>query len=121
MRINLFERVRAIRHALDGIVTLFRTQANSWIYLVCTVAIIVAGVALEIGDQQWIWLLVVVSLVWITELINTAVEFTCDLVTREHNELVRCAKDTAAGAVFIAAVAAVVVVAWVFWSAAGTG
>jgi diacylglycerol kinase len=117
MRINLFERVRAIRYALAGLVTLFKTQANAWIYLVITIVVVLAGLLVGVRGQQWLWLLVAIGLVWITELLNTAVEFTCDLVTTEPNELVKFAKDTAAAAVFLAAVVAIVVIATIFWSA----
>ena len=43
------------------------------------------------------------------ELVNTALEALVDLVSPEHSELAARAKDTAAGAVVIAALAAVVV------------
>ena len=118
MRINPLERVKAMRYALAGLVTLFRTQANAWIYLLLTVAVLVGGLLTDVSGPQWIWLLLAVALVWITELINTAVEFTCDLVTREENELVKFAKDTAAAAVFLAGVVAVVIIAWIFWPVA---
>jgi undecaprenol kinase len=117
MRINLLERLGAMRFALAGLATLFRTQANAWIYLVLTMLLVVAGILVGLEAQQWIWILLSITLVWITELLNTAVEFTCDLVTREQNELVKFAKDTAAAAVFLAAAMAVVVIAWVFWTA----
>ena len=41
MRIDPLERLMAIRFALAGLVTLFRTQANAWIYSVITVGVII--------------------------------------------------------------------------------
>ena len=43
------------------------------------------------------------------ELINTAIEATVDLVTEEYHPLAKVAKDTAAAAVFVFAIVAVLV------------
>ena len=43
------------------------------------------------------------------ELVNTAVEAVVDLVTEEKKPLAKTAKDTAAGAVLIAAIASVII------------
>ena len=40
------------------------------------------------------------------ELVNTAIEALCDLVTQEYRPLAKRAKDTAAGAVLIASIMA---------------
>ena len=44
----------------------------------------------------------------IMELVNTAVESVVDLVTSEYKPLAKIAKDTAAGAVLIAAIMAAI-------------
>ena len=51
-------------------------------------------------------------LVLVAELFNTAIERLTDLVTQEHHELARQAKDAASAAVFVSALAAGA--AWVF-------
>lgn len=45
---------------------------------------------------------------WLLELVNTAVEAVVDLVTEERKPLAKIAKDTAAGAVLIAAIMAAI-------------
>ena len=64
---------------------------------------------------QWAALIVLIALVIATELINTAVERVCNAVTREKNPLIQIAKDAAAGAVLISAIAAVAVAVIFFW------
>ena len=54
-------------------------------------------------------LLFSISLVIITEMFNTAVEKTIDMITDEYHVLAKIAKDVAAGAVVIAALNSVVV------------
>jgi len=53
-------------------------------------------------------------LVWVTEALNTALEHLADVVSPEANPLVGAAKDAAAGAVLLAAIASVAIGAIVF-------
>ena len=43
------------------------------------------------------------------ELINTAIETTVDLITKEKNEKAKIAKDVAAGAVLVSAIASAII------------
>ena len=51
---------------------------------------------------KWI-LVILVALLIITELINTAIELTIDLITKQFKHRAKLAKDTASGAVLIMA------------------
>jgi undecaprenol kinase len=46
--------------------------------------------------------------------VNSAIEATVDLVTREYHPLAKIAKDVAAGAVWLMAIASVVIGAIIF-------
>ena len=48
------------------------------------------------------------------EAVNTALEALCDVVSPEHHPAVEIAKDVAAGAVLVAAIAALVIAALIF-------
>ena len=58
---------------------------------------------------EWCVLLLAVALVLCLEAVNTAVEHTVDLACPERDERAAAAKDVAAGAVLVAALAAVVI------------
>ena len=60
-------------------------------------------------------LIVAIALVWFAELINTAIEYVCDLVSPEHDERVKRAKDIGAGAVLICAMGAALIGVLTFW------
>mgnify|MGYP002433540536 FL=1 len=77
----------------------------------CTVAVLVviAGLILGISVTEWCICLGLFGMVMALELVNTAVEAVVDLVTEERNPLAKIAKDTAAGAVLIAAIMAAIV------------
>jgi diacylglycerol kinase (ATP) len=55
------------------------------------------------------------ALVWIAETINTAIEHLCDVVSPQIQPSVKLSKNIAAGAVLIAAIAAALIDATVFW------
>ncbi len=75
------------------------------------VAIIVLTAALLLGLSriEIVILLMLVAMVMVTELINTSVEATIDLIVDKHNPLAKIAKDVAAAAVLVAATAAVMI------------
>ena len=77
----------------------------------CTVAVLVviAGVILGLSVTEWCICLGLFGMVMSLELVNTAVESVVDLVTQERKPLAKIAKDTAAGAVLIAAIMAAIV------------
>lgn len=99
-------RFASICHALRGMAILLRTQQNARIHAVATVAVIIAGIWLEISSLEWISITFAVSLVWVAEGLNTALEFLVDLVSPSHQPLAGKVKDVAAGAVLIAAIGA---------------
>ena len=77
----------------------------------CMVAalVVIAGLILGISVTEWCICLGLFGMVMALELVNTAVEAVVDLVTEERHPLAKIAKDTAAGAVLIAAIMAAIV------------
>jgi diacylglycerol kinase (ATP) len=106
---SLTRRLHSFRYALAGLRTLLRTQHNARIHAVATVLVIGAGAYLRLTAGEWLWLLVAMAGVWVAEAFNTALEFLADAVTRETHPLIGQAKDVAAAAVLIAAIAALVI------------
>ncbi len=97
------------RYAFAGILTGIRQEQNMKIHCLMTVFVIIAGAVFRISKTEWCICLLLCGLIMALELVNTSVEAVVDLVTEEHRPLAKIAKDTAAGAVLIAAVAAAVI------------
>jgi diacylglycerol kinase len=112
----------AFGYAFQGIWHLFRTQRNAQIHLLAAACAVALGAALRIARWEWLALVLTIALVLAAEAVNTAVEAAVDLATSSRHPLAKVAKDAAAGAVLICAVAAVVVGCIVFlphlWSIA---
>lgn len=98
---------RALRFAMEGIVYMVRTQRNARIHLVILFLVIVAGILLKVTLLEWGLIVVVSGLVLSLEAVNSGIEALVDMVQPDHHPLAKAAKDAAAGAVLLAAIAAV--------------
>ncbi len=114
MKRAIAARLRSVGYALRGGAMLLRTQPNARIHFVATLAAMAMGGAWKIALGEWALVLLACGLVWVAEALNTALEFLADEVSRERRERIKRAKDVAAFAVLVAAVAAVGVGASVF-------
>ncbi|GAB7386324.1 hypothetical protein BSNK01_01590 [Bacillaceae bacterium] len=105
---------RSFRHAADGLRSALQTERNLRIHLAAAAVVLALGALLSLPARDFALILFAIALVIVTELVNTAVERTVDLVTGEFHELAKSAKDIAAGAVFAAALFAVLIGLLVF-------
>ena len=113
-RPRLAPRVQTFGHAFRGIGTMLATQTNARVHALATVLVVAAGLAFGLDRAEWLAITLTIAAVWSLEAVNTAIEAICDLVSPDPNPLVKVAKDVAAGAVLVAAIAALVVAAIVF-------
>jgi diacylglycerol kinase (ATP) len=94
---------------------MIRCQHNAWIHLAVTAGVVVAGLFFQLSRFEWCWIVVAIAIVWTAEALNTAFEFLADAASPSFHPIVKDAKDVAAGAVLITAIAAVTIGAIVFW------
>jgi diacylglycerol kinase len=103
---RISDRAKSFSYALQGVATFFRTQHNAWIHLIAAVIAVALGVWFDIGSARWCMVIIAIAMVFITEMLNTAVEFLTDLVSPQFHPLAKMAKDVAAASVLFAAIAA---------------
>ncbi|CAB3392127.1 diacylglycerol kinase [Kyrpidia spormannii] len=104
----------SFRCAADGVVHALRTQRNMRVHFALAVAALVAALLFQLSTVELALVFVSISFVIAAELFNTAVEAVVDLVSPQYHPLARIAKDTAAAAVLLAAINALVVGYFVF-------
>ncbi|MCI6677273.1 MAG: diacylglycerol kinase family protein [Clostridiales bacterium] len=100
---------RSFGYAFEGIDTCIKKERNMKIHCMMAIFVIIAGMICKISVIEWCICFILFGLIMALELVNTAVEATVDLITEERKPLAKIAKDTAAGAVLIAAIMAAVV------------
>ena len=100
---------QSLAFALAGIRRALHNQRNLRIHVTIAAAVVVAGFALRISRTEWAAVVTLIALVIGLELLNTAIEALVDLASPEPHHLAKVAKDTAAGAVLVAAVGSAIV------------
>ena len=111
---ELEEFARGFVFAGQGILHVMRTQRNMRVHLLISLAIVALGWWFDITNIEWAILALTMGVVFAAEMMNTVVESTVDLASPGQHPLAKIAKDTAAGAVLVLAIFAVLVGAFIF-------
>jgi diacylglycerol kinase (ATP) len=99
------KRIDSFRNAFRGIRMVFRSEKNMQIHLIFVILVLFFGVIFVLSAVEWMICLLCFGLVIGAEMMNTAVETLVDLVSPQKQKLAGKAKDVAAGAVLVAAIA----------------
>lgn len=92
----------------------FNREQNLLIHIIATIVVTFLGIIFKIHIIEWVMVYFAVFLVITSELLNSSIELTVDLYTKEFNPLAMVAKDTSAGAVTISALIALIIGIYVF-------
>lgn len=101
--------VQSFKCALKGIVNCFTSERNFRIHLCALFYVVWFSRFYNFSKINYAIIALTVGFVITSELLNTAVETTVDLVCPEKNKLAGLAKDIAAGGVLVSAITAVIV------------
>jgi diacylglycerol kinase len=102
-------RVRSLGYALAGWLYMLRHQKNTRIMSVASVGIMALALWLQIDFMGLAVLIVTITLVWMAEFLNAAVEAVVNLASPDYHPMAKVAKDVAAAAVLLGVVASVLV------------
>jgi undecaprenol kinase/diacylglycerol kinase (ATP) len=105
-----------MRHAYEGIQYALTTQPNMKFHFFASFAVLVSALFFRLPRTDILLLLLAITLVIVTELINTGIEKTVDLAMPNLHPLAKIAKDVAAAAVLVTAVFAAAVGVAVFYT-----
>ena len=96
-------------YPIKGLKYAYRNEQNLAFDVGMALVVSIAAVIFKLSGIEWAILMLTMGLVISCELINTAIEAVVDLVTEEYHPLAKVAKDTAAAAVFVFAIIAIIV------------
>lgn len=102
--------------AIKGFFGAVCSEGHLRFHLVAAVYVLVFSSFYNFTAAQWAVLIILIALVIAAELVNTAIENTCDAVTTEQNANIGRAKDMAAGAVLVLSIAAAAIAVIFFWN-----
>lgn len=107
--INSKKFFKSFGYAFEGILYVFEHDQNIRVHCVAAVLVILASVYFDVNPFEMGILGVMILLVITTEMINSAIEKMTDLITKEHRQEAKIAKDVASGMVLVASFGSVVV------------
>ena len=113
-KFSIKSRLVSFKFAFRGLVLLIKNEHNARIHLFAAFVAITAGIILNITTFDWVLIIIVIGLVFLTELINSSLETLADFVKPEYNEAIRNAKDYAAAAVLISAIISLITGSLIF-------
>lgn len=105
----LGKRLKGFKYAVKGAFLLLRHEASIQVQTTIAIIMTIAGFYFEISKVEWMLQILAIGLVLSIEGVNTAAEEIADFVHPDFHNKIGFIKDVAAGAVFFAAVSAVIV------------
>ena len=109
-------QIKSFTCAFKGIWYCITHEGHFRFHLAAAAYVIFFGIRFyELSVSQWGVLFTLIALVLSTEIINTSIERLCDKVKKSYDDLIRIAKDVAAGAVLVSSAAAIAVGIVFFW------
>ena len=120
LSVGIKSRWKPLKHtntfinAANGIGYAIQQEVNMRIHAVAAGTAIATGCMLGLSAMEWGIVIGCIVLVISLELVNTAIEVLCNLITTDFNSQIKIIKDVAAGAVFIAAIGSAIIGAIIF-------
>jgi undecaprenol kinase len=99
----------SFKFGFEGIAAAAVKERNVKIHIAISVFVILSGFVFSISKYEWIAIILSIGGMISMEMMNTAIERTVDMYTKEYHPLAKQAKDIAAGAVLVFAISSVII------------
>ena len=108
-KFSLNKKYQSFTYALFGLKTFAREEHNFWSYIFGILFSIVLGVFFNIDRYEWIVQFLIISFIFSSELMNTAVENVVDLASPQHHTMAKKVKDLASASVLLSALGSFII------------
>ena len=105
----MFQHLSKFQNAFRGIYFILKNEANFRIELTIGILVIILGFLFHITRSDWIALTTVIFFVLILEMINSAIEYLCDLINDSYHIKIQVIKDVSAGFVLCGSILSVII------------
>jgi len=106
---SIVKRIQSFENAGKGVSIFLKTTHSAWIQIFVGALAVFLGFVFDISQTEWLFVILSIGFVLVSEAFNTAFEFDIDLTSPEYHEYAKYTKDVAAGAVLIASITASVI------------
>ena len=101
--------ISSFKYAFQGMFSALKTERNLKKHVTIMMLVIIAGIVLKISKIEWIICIILFGLVIGGEMLNSAIETVVDIAMPDINSKAKFAKDAAAGAVLVFAIASAII------------
>ena len=101
--------VESFNAAVEGFIYVLKTERNMRIHFLAAFFFILLGIYLNFTYLELLALCIMVTMVLVSEMINTAMELIVDMIKSDFHPTARIIKDVSAGAVLLTSINAVIV------------
>ena len=103
------------KNARKGFRLVLKSEMNIRIHIVISFFVMLSAYLLNFSSTEFCILLLTIAMVIVSEMLNTAIEFTLDSIYHnKYSRMVGMAKDISAGAVMFASVIAILIGLFLF-------
>jgi len=102
-------RSASLGYALAGWLYMLRRQKNTRIQAVASLVVMVIALWLEVDFTGLALIILSITIVWMAEFMNAAVEAAVNLASQELHPMAKVGKDVASAAVLLGVVASVLI------------
>ncbi len=106
---------RSFKYAFEGIHYAFKNDQNLLAHILVAFLVINVSIALKVTPFEMGILGLTIMMVIVAEMVNSAIEKMVDLITKEHRQEAKIAKDVSAGMVLLTAFAAAIIGSLIFF------
>lgn len=106
---------KSFGYAFKGLYKTFREEQNLRLQTAASLITMALAVYFRLSRAEWVLLVLVICLVLVAEIINSAVERITDVLKPRINSYVKEIKDIMAAAVLITSLAAIIAGLIIFW------
>jgi undecaprenol kinase/diacylglycerol kinase (ATP) len=111
---NILSRIWSFKYAYKGLIHIIRYEHNFRVHIFIAFIVFIFGIILNLSLIDWVVIILVIGIVLVTEILNTAIERIVDHISPEFNVQAGIIKDIGACAVLISALIAFIAGLFIF-------
>ena len=104
IKIIIMRVIKSFGWAFNGLKDCILHEKNFRIQYILALLVVIAGIFFSLSATEWMIILLCFSVVLSFEIINSAIEKLCDLVSPDFNLTIKKVKDMSASAVLLSAI-----------------
>jgi len=105
----------SFKTAFEGLIFVFKSEPNFRLQILFATLALFLAYIFQLRTYEWIVVIILIGMVLVMEILNTALEQFTDLLKPRLHHYVKAIKDIMAASVFMTAIGAFIVGMIIFW------